>query len=339
MLWSVLARLFGKRFDWLQLEATSHCNAACVYCPHTVYRHAWQSRHLSLDTFRKLLPELSRAHLVHLQGWGEPFLNPDLFAMLSLAKQQGCQVSLTTNGMLLDKDQIQVLVESELDVLAFSLAGLGENHNRVRRGTDYETVLRNIRAVHEARQRHRSPRPALHLAYMVLRSGLADLPGLPAAVSGLGLAHIVLSTLDFVPHPELSAEALAPRSQGEYEELAALFAEVEHTAHRYGMQVHHYLRPPGGRRECPENVQNACFIAADGKVSACVFTNLPARNISYVAQGVESPHVNLVFGDINRLSLDAVWQSAAYRAFRRSHSWGALPPVCRSCSKVWAPAS
>lgn len=337
MLWPVLARLFGKRFDWLQVEATSHCNAACIYCPRTVYRHAWQSRHLSLDTFRKLLPELPRARLVHLQGWGEPFLNPDLFAMLSLAKQQGCQVSLTTNGMLLDEDKIQALMESGLDVLAFSLAGLAENHNRVRQGTDYGTVLRNIRAVHDAKQRHRSPRPILHLAYMVLRSGLADLPGLPAAVSGLGLAQIVLSTLDFVPHRELLPEVLLPQNREEYQELAAIFEEVAQSARRHGIQVHHYLSPADGRRQCPENVLRACFINAIGQVSPCVFTNLPVRDVSHVTHAVESPHVNLIFGNINLTSLDAVWQSTAYRAFRRSHSQGELPSVCRSCGRVRAP--
>ena len=89
---SLLAGLFSRNLDWLQVAVTSHCNASCAYCPHTIYRRQWQSRHLSLTTFQRLLPDLQRVRLVYLQGWGEPFLHPDFFTLVSLAKQAGCQV-------------------------------------------------------------------------------------------------------------------------------------------------------------------------------------------------------------------------------------------------------
>uniref|UniRef100_A0A7C3UZ28 Radical SAM protein n=1 Tax=Desulfobacca acetoxidans TaxID=60893 RepID=A0A7C3UZ28_9BACT len=336
MIWTFLTRWFSKKFDWLQVEVTSQCNAACIYCPHTVYRHAWQSRHLSLDTFRKLLPELPRVRLIHLQGWGEPFLNPDLFAMLTLAKQQGCQVSLTTNGMLLDSGKISALVEAELDILAFSLAGVGENNDRVRRGTDYATVLRTIAAVHAEKERQKRLRPALHLAYMVLRSGLADLPRLPAEVSGLGLTQIVLSTLDFVPQPDLVREALVPRNSGEYLELKVRFAEVGEAARRRGLQVYHYLRPPGRLEECPENLQRACFIGADGTVSPCVYLNLPVREeVFWVSAEGKCPYRRLTFGSLEQQSPPEIWQTPNYRRFRRDWRRGSLPLPCQNCLKVF----
>jgi hypothetical protein len=69
MLWPILTNLFTPRFDWIQVEVTTHCQASCTYCPHTVYREHWAGRHLALATFRRLLPVLKRARLVHLQGW------------------------------------------------------------------------------------------------------------------------------------------------------------------------------------------------------------------------------------------------------------------------------
>ena len=102
MPWRWLNPLLRPRLDWIQVEVTSYCNAACVYCPHTVYQGHWASRHLPLTTFAKLLPALARARLVYLQGWGEPLLHPDFFNMVALAKQAGCRVGTTTNGMLLD---------------------------------------------------------------------------------------------------------------------------------------------------------------------------------------------------------------------------------------------
>jgi len=68
--------------DWMQIEVTSRCNAACIYCPRTVYGPRWKNRDLSPDTFEKLLPVLSKTKMVHLQGWGEPLLYGAILALL-----------------------------------------------------------------------------------------------------------------------------------------------------------------------------------------------------------------------------------------------------------------
>ena len=84
-----LLSLFRQTFDWIQVEVTSHCNALCIYCPRTVFKESWEDRHLSLETFKRLKPVLSRTDLVHLQGWGEPLLNPSFFDMAALARAHG----------------------------------------------------------------------------------------------------------------------------------------------------------------------------------------------------------------------------------------------------------
>ncbi len=138
--------LFFPRLDWLQIEVTTHCNARCAYCPHTLYQSSWQSRHLPLPVFQGLLPVLRKTKLVYLQGWGEPLLHPDFFTMVALARQRGCQVGTTTNATLLTGAVIEQIVASGLDILAFSLTGLGPNHDRWRAGTSYEQVLQAIKA-------------------------------------------------------------------------------------------------------------------------------------------------------------------------------------------------
>ena len=195
-----LAELFHRKFDWLQVAVTSHCNAACAYCPHTVYRCHWQSRHLSLSTFQRLVPDLKRVNLVYLQGWGEPFLNPDFFTFVSLAKQAGCQVGSTTNATLLTEPLCARIVESDIDVLAFSLAGIGETNDTWRQGTSYQQVLEAINSLQEYKRRLGKLTPRVHIAYMLLRSGLADLERLPRALQGLEINQVVISTLDLSPN-------------------------------------------------------------------------------------------------------------------------------------------
>ncbi len=129
-------------FDWIQVEITTYCNAACIYCPRTVYKNSWVNRHLPLELFMKIKPAFSKTKHLHLQGWGEPFLNRDFFKMASIAKKEGLRVGTTTNGMLLDQERATRLIDTGIDIIAFSLAGTNEQSNdRIRKGTRFLKVI------------------------------------------------------------------------------------------------------------------------------------------------------------------------------------------------------
>lgn len=333
--WRWLNPLMRPKLDWLQVEVTSYCNAACVYCPHTVYQGQWTSRHMSLATFAKLLPSFARTRLVYLQGWGEPLLNPDFFSMVSMAKDAGCQVGTTTNGMLLDDGKIRRLVESGLDLVAFSLAGVGEHHEVCRRGTSFTAVVAAIQTLNRAKADLGRAKPAINIAYMLLRSGLPDLEKLPTALQGLGVDQVVISTLDFVASRELAKEALSPGTDQEYTALKSQLAGLVEQGKGCGLDFHFHLNPPGRRRQaCTENMQRALVVAADGAVSPCVFTNLPVSGVNYVANGIERPYRRLTFGNIKEMGLPAIWSQKAYAQFRRSFYEGRLAAPCQSCPKL-----
>ena len=136
--------------DWIQVEISSYCNAGCIYCPRTVYREDWQNRYLPIDAFRNLKPAFRKTELVYLQGWGDPFTHPRFFEMLQLAKRAGCRVGTTTNGTLLNRQLIEKLVAEDLDVIGFSLAGIDEKNDEIRKGTPIKSVLSSIEELHRA---------------------------------------------------------------------------------------------------------------------------------------------------------------------------------------------
>ena len=335
MFWSALTNWFTPRFDWIQVEVTTSCQAACSYCPHTVYRDHWTSRHLPLSTFRRLLPILAKTRLVHLQGWGEPLLHPDFFSMVSLARQAGCQVGTTTNGMLLEADGLRRLVDLELAVVAFSLAGVGEKNDAVRRGTAFAAVLEKIEALREIKARKGALLPQVHVAYMLLRSGLEDLALLPRALAGLGVSQVVVSTLDFVASPLLAGESLRLLAPEEYREAAARLDELADQGRRQGLKVYSYLpHPEQPGPLCPENPARALCVAADGAVAPCVFLNLAVGDETYVTREGERPYRRVGFGSLEEdHSFLKIWRSPNYRAFRRDWASGALPSACRGCLK------
>ncbi len=165
----------STRFDWIQVEVTTFCNAACIYCPRTAYRTVWQNRHLSMETFMRLAPAFRRTGHVHLQGWGEPFMHPRFFEMAAVAKTAGCHVGTTTNAGLFNQEIISKVVESGIDLVAFSLAGTGEENDRIRKGTRMEQVLTAIRALSMEKEKRHVQTPAVHLAYMLFKAGLRSL--------------------------------------------------------------------------------------------------------------------------------------------------------------------
>jgi MoaA/NifB/PqqE/SkfB family radical SAM enzyme len=333
--WPDFLSLPTPKFSWIQVEVTSFCNASCRYCPQTVYRDLWQRRHLPLSAFHQLLPALARSRMTHLQGWGEPFLHPDFFTILALAKKSGSRVGTTTNGMLLEPEKIDLLVETGLDVIAFSLAGLGHNNDQARRGTSFSQVLTAIERLNRAKARAGRGRPQINIAYMLLRSGLDDLEKLPRALAGLGIAEVVVSTLDFVAARELEAESLPGAGPQEYEELSGRLENLAATGRRQGLNISYQLGPPAGRGLlCPEQVQQALVVAADGGVSPCVFTNLPVSGVTYLGKETEVPYRRLVFGNLNEQPLRAIWRQRAYANFRRSFYTGQLALPCRHCRKL-----
>jgi MoaA/NifB/PqqE/SkfB family radical SAM enzyme len=335
MLGNILTNLFAPRFDWIQVEVTTSCQAACSYCPRTVYQEHWTSRHLALATFRRLLPILKRARLVHLQGWGEPFLHPDFFTLVSLARQAGCQVGTTTNGMLLEADSLRRVVDLEMAVVAFSLAGVGENNDAVRRGTSFAAVLEKIEALNEIKARKGALLPKVHVAYMLLHSGLDDLALLPQALAGLGVSQVVVSTLDFVAQPSLAGESLKLATPEEYREAAARLDELADQGRRQGLKIHAQLAPPDAwPNSCSENIARALCVAADGAIAPCVFLNLPVEAATYVTREGDRSYRSLRFGVVEEdQSLLRIWRSPDYREFRRVWSRGNTPLACRGCLK------
>ena len=323
-------------WDWIQVEVTSFCNAACIYCPRTVYKESWENRHLPLATFKKLAPVLPKTRHVHLQGWGEPFLHPELFELIAMAKAAGCRVGTTTNGMLLSPTIIARIVDSGVDILAFSLAGTDERNDKIRKGTRLDKVVEAMKALKQEKQKKNTKNPKIHVAYMLFRSGLPSLDRLPALLEDTGAEQVVISTLDFVPSHDLQHENLTPKNTGEYEETVSLLDRAAEEGRKRGLTLDFYLGSPEekGIAVCTENVQRALCVGSGGSVTPCVFTNSQLSDSSCFIHNENGPYEGMSFGNIKEQSIKEIWRKEEYVVFRRSFLTGNLAPPCRGCMKL-----
>ena len=343
---------FPPKLDWLQVEISSYCTAACLYCPRTIYEDKWQNRHMDEALFRRLLPVFRKTRMVHLQGWGEPFTHPRFFDFVRLAKDAGCLVGTTTNGMLLDEGKCERLVAEDVAIVGFSLAGTGADNDQVRRGTRLAKVLSVIETIHRIKQRTGAERPAVHIAYLLLRSGLRDIHHLVDLLKGRGIAQVVISTLDFVGSPSLMREAISPEIVQDDPTIRRQLEAVVQAGQDAGLPIHFRLPALSGERQaskgysetesllvpaaprlCTENIQHAAFIGVTGTVSPCVYTNLPVSGVHHIVDHEERPFHPTVLGLIQEQSFATIWRSTAYSAFRKAHQSGAPPPSCLSCTR------
>ena len=333
-----IGRLFRKTYpdlDWIQVEISSECNADCLYCPHTEYRANWKSRLLPLELFRRITPALARTDLVYLQGWGEPFTHPRFFDFLRIAKQAGCRVGTTTNGTLLDSEKIEALIDEGLDILCFSLAGVDERNDAIRVGTRIRDVLGCIETIRRIKSRRSVAHPRVHLAYMLLKSGLPDLEKLPEFSANAGISQTVVSSLSLAVNPAQKKEAVLASGEDEHRTLLDRFDRIGRTAERLGTEVFfNVVSPLGEERFCSENTGRALVLGSGGEVSPCIMARIPVTGDSYhYVRGGKQPVRNLEFGNIADETLERIWHSKAYRRFVRSRLLGKPLAFCRHCLK------
>jgi uncharacterized protein len=137
---------FAHGLNHLILNVTEACNLRCSYCSYGTaypYERKHSNRHMRFETAKRAIDLLLRhsdgceSVVVGFYG-GEPLLVPELIARCvqyakALAAQMGRRIrfAITTNGTLLTREAIRLLVRERFSVLV-SLDGPKEIHDRYR---------------------------------------------------------------------------------------------------------------------------------------------------------------------------------------------------------------
>jgi MoaA/NifB/PqqE/SkfB family radical SAM enzyme len=341
----ILDKIGSPELDWIQVEVTSRCNAACIYCPQPFLG---RKQHMPFGLFQNILPYLGYTDLVYLQGWGEPLLNPDLFSMIRACKAKGKHVGFTTNGMLLTDETICRLIDLGTDIISVSLAGATPaTHDRIRKGTDLVKIIENIEYMQQAKAQKKARHPEIHFSYVMLASNLNELQETVGLAKRLGVEQIVGSHLTWIQNKSLLPEALFNREeeqQGFSGILEATVAEAEKENLTFAFNSPVLQKQS---THCTENICRSCVVSVNGDVGPCVFTSstLLQENghpLVHMFQNSLEPCYPVSFGNIAHESLTRIWEKKAYHRFRNLHDPAMtlpgnpplpLPQSCRSCYK------
>jgi SynChlorMet cassette radical SAM/SPASM protein ScmF len=115
---------------------TETCNLACRHCwinPSTCANEAGNSN-LSFDHFNSALEQASPLGLksVKLTG-GEPLFHPDIKIILEALKNRNLQLTMETNGVLINREIAELISQSKKPFISVSIDGVkAETHEWIR---------------------------------------------------------------------------------------------------------------------------------------------------------------------------------------------------------------
>jgi MoaA/NifB/PqqE/SkfB family radical SAM enzyme len=133
----------------VELELTTECNVACVFCPREALKRS--GGRLSEGDFLPILENLGEGAgkgMLLFSGFGEPMKHEEIAVFVRHAKDAGWFCGITTNGTLFSVTAMKRLLSAGLDVLQVSLhAFTALTYSRVVKKSSYEGVVKNVEAI------------------------------------------------------------------------------------------------------------------------------------------------------------------------------------------------
>jgi radical SAM protein with 4Fe4S-binding SPASM domain len=318
------------------VEPTLACNLHCTMCFQNDYRDKGLEKELATDgllrSLQKLPPGIRSVYFVG----GEVFLRKGFPKLLNAVDARGIETFITTNGTRIGPDDWAVVNRMRhLTGIGFSLDGIGSVHDSIRGEGTYETTVSNIRRA-LATQR-------VYVSFVMMESNIYQTEEFVRVVTGLGVREIgFVHEMYCLPH-EIEAtrrqfgwtpadvimmtvkekEWTKDSIQRLYEQLAVL-PDLER---RHGFAA--AFEPPLPAETYPALYDGT--IRSTTRLFCRELTNLyidPAGNL------VHCGFLRRKFGNVLDQPVEAIWNSAPLREFRKRLLDGNLASVCRRCCKL-----
>jgi len=262
-------RIFDRRPMHCGLYVTDRCNLACAYCA----EFDNSEPHPGLEVLRQRIDRVAGLGVVKIAlAGGEPLLHPDIDTLIAHTKAKGLNVSLSTNGLLLDEAMLRRLEEAGLDALQLS----------VDRMTPSPTTRKALVPLMPLLPALARSRVKVHLAAVVCADTLDEIE----EVLLTGLDAGIPTELRLVHGDDQGVERAAPGKQERLLEIWDLQIRLKQEGrpvHATSMVLEH-----GRRRLLGEHPKWKClagykifFVSAQGAFWPCsiVRTDLPIEEV------------------------------------------------------------
>ena len=180
----------------LWVDPGNICTLRCPLCPTGQRDTSRPKGLLKYADFQKLIDEIGDFLItVNFTNWGEPFLNKDIFSMITYCKQKGIPFTrLDSNLNTFDSNDCESLVVSGLDILSASIDGASQQtYEKYRKGGDFKLAISNLKAISEKRRELGRKKPYLRWQFLVFRHNQHELKTAIKIAKEIGVDRIDFS--------------------------------------------------------------------------------------------------------------------------------------------------
>ncbi|MBI5185563.1 MAG: SPASM domain-containing protein [Nitrospinae bacterium] len=240
---------------------------------------------------------------------GETLLYKRLGPALTLARENGVDSSIVSNGMLLNEKTIPILLDGSLKRLSISIDSTRNSLlEKIRKGADLNLIIRNIKLLIDERERRNLRFPRVGFAFTAARENIEELPGLMELAASIGL--------DFV--------GVQLRYISNFMDPAESLYHDQHLCHKffvnalkksYGLKVDILLPAFGGEVAKCEIPWTTINVSHDGNAVPCCTMNISRS-----------------YGFLNGENFMKVWNGDQFVQFRESFRNGEkFEYQCKHC--------
>ncbi len=243
--------------------------------------------YMSDETFEKIIAEAKLFGIakIQLHFQGEPLLHKQLIPMLARLRKEGFEVQFFTNGLLLNDELAQQIIDAKVNMVRFSIDGTSQETYVINRvGGEFDKAYDNLKTMANLA---RGTNTRVEWQFIVLSNNEHQVEQARKLAGEIGV-NLVLKTF------AVTEKELTPKNK----------------KHIRGLK----------KKPC-KDIYSHIGIYWNGDVVACCY-DTDGRNI---------------LGNINKNSLEGIWNSEAYRTFREcvdnvnADNREKDPDLCRTC--------
>ncbi|NMM46786.1 radical SAM/SPASM domain-containing protein [Marinigracilibium pacificum] len=292
----------------ISVEPTTSCNLRCPECPSGLRSFTRDTGALQLDTYKKLINEVSnRLTYLLLYFQGEPYLNKHFYDLVSLASKNRIYTATSTNAHYLTKENAEKTVKSGLDRMIISIDGTTQDtYQQYRVGGKLDKVIEGTKNLIEARKNLKSKTPFIIFQFLVVKPNEHQIEDVKQLAKDLGVDKVVFKSAQIY----------------DYKNGSPLIPE--------NTQYSRYIKTANGQYKLKSEPEDSCWkmwhscvMTWDGKIVPCCFD--------------KDAHHSM--GSIRENTFEDIWKSKSYQNFRNLlfNSRDQIE-MCKNCSegsKVW----
>jgi len=214
----------------IQFSLTDLCNIMCRFCGQTKFAEMFRSKGYSASDVTMVALErifekvqIGYPYVVDFAGDGEPLALENFKELVAFLRRRFpySQMNLCTNGLALDRDTSEFLVDNRFNAINVSLnAATSDTWLKTTGNKNFDKVIENIKYLQTYKRTMGTGSPWIGMSYVATRVSVDDLPRFIILCTELDVksAHVYHETVnykeqyaDFLVHEKAKANAIFSR--------------------------------------------------------------------------------------------------------------------------------